>query len=342
LDAVKRDIIIPPISIRIKPTNRCNHNCFYCSTPERAKYVDGTLDTFNVRDYIPWDIMKDLLEDIKVMEVKSVILSGGGEPLLYKYIIPCLELIKEYNINLALITNGQLLEGQIAELLKDSKWIRISLDSPNKELFYEIRGLNGDLFDKLCSNIKNFIKIKNENCEVGINCVIHKKNYKYIYEMAELAKSLGVNHIKFTPVISREEAERYHTEIKEEIIKSIENAKELLETDTFKIFNAYKKEVKAAIKFKRTFTKCPILQISSCIGADCKVYFCHDKLYMKNNSYGSLKEKRFKDIWFSNKTAKIMKTLNPVNDCPHACVWEGRIKLINEYLNLNENDVDFP
>ena len=45
---------IAPIYIRIKPTNYCNHKCYYCS------YADSELglrDSVNKQDQIPWEKM---------------------------------------------------------------------------------------------------------------------------------------------------------------------------------------------------------------------------------------------------------------------------------------------
>ena len=71
---------ISPIYIRIKPTNYCNHRCYYCS------YADdelGLRDSVNRQDQISWDKMQEIISDIRDMGVKAVTFSGGGEPLLY-------------------------------------------------------------------------------------------------------------------------------------------------------------------------------------------------------------------------------------------------------------------
>ena len=75
---------ISPIYIRIKPTNYCNHRCYYCS------YADdelGLRDSVNRQDQISWDKMQEIISDIRDMGVKAVTFSGGGEPLLYPYIV---------------------------------------------------------------------------------------------------------------------------------------------------------------------------------------------------------------------------------------------------------------
>ena len=80
LDALRRGIVTAPINVLVQPTNRCDHRCFYCSYMDHAL---GLRTAVNARDEISWEIFKKVLADIAVMKVKSVILSGGGEPLLY-------------------------------------------------------------------------------------------------------------------------------------------------------------------------------------------------------------------------------------------------------------------
>lgn len=67
--------ILSPIQIRIKPTNICNHNCWYC-----AYKMDNLQLGKNMvaRDFIPKEKMMEIIEDIIEMGIKSVIFSGGG------------------------------------------------------------------------------------------------------------------------------------------------------------------------------------------------------------------------------------------------------------------------
>ncbi|MBQ8693524.1 MAG: radical SAM protein, partial [Synergistaceae bacterium] len=70
---------IAPVYIRLKPTNYCNHNCYYCS------YADSELglrDAVKKQDQIPREKMLEIIDDMADMGVKAVTFSGGGEPLV--------------------------------------------------------------------------------------------------------------------------------------------------------------------------------------------------------------------------------------------------------------------
>ena len=124
-----------PLYIRIKPTNVCNHNCYYCHY--KNPYL--ALDEYNMNDMIPREKMLEIVEDMREMGVKAVTFSGGGEPLVYPYIEETMEEILSAGIDLSIITNGSMLKGRRAELLAKAKWVRISIDSINAAKYAEIR-----------------------------------------------------------------------------------------------------------------------------------------------------------------------------------------------------------
>ncbi len=55
------DKIMAPIHIRIKPTNVCNHNCWYCAY--RADNLQLGKDMV-IKDYIPEKKMMEIIDDI--------------------------------------------------------------------------------------------------------------------------------------------------------------------------------------------------------------------------------------------------------------------------------------
>ena len=104
-----------PVYIRIKPTNKCNHNCNYCHY--RNSYLD--LDEYDPNDEIPREKMLETVGCMKELGVKAVTFSGGGEPLLYPYIEETFEAVLDAGIDLSIITNGSLLKGKRAEMGKN-------------------------------------------------------------------------------------------------------------------------------------------------------------------------------------------------------------------------------
>lgn len=328
---------IAPIYIRIKPTNYCNHRCYYCS------YADSELglrDSVNRQDQIPWEKMQEIISDMADMGVKAVTFSGGGEPLVYPHIVEAMQGILYAGIDLSVITNGQLLKGEIADVLTQAKWVRVSFDSANAETYARIRQLPMGAFDEVCDNIRHFSRMKRPGCELGINFVINHENADQVYKMAELVKGLGVNHIKYTARVTKD-LFTYHEPYKQSVIEQIHRTKAELEGEGFRIINKYEGDFDSALVFHRCYDKCYINRIFTVIAADSKVYFCHDKAYVKEGVVGDLKDQSFKALWCSDEVVKRYQEFNPQNECNHHCVYDDRNELLNIFYSLDRNHINF-
>jgi MoaA/NifB/PqqE/SkfB family radical SAM enzyme len=339
LKSLLEETVTAPVYVRIKPTNQCNHSCFYCSYDPEFEYILS--ERFKRTDKIPKEKMMEILSDFKDMGVKAVTYSGGGEPLVYPHIVETMRKTLENNIDLSIITNGQLLNGERADVLTQAKWVRVSLDSHNPELFSETRRVPETLFHELIDNLADFAKRKNSDCEFGINFVIHKKNADKIYEAAEFFRNLGMNHLKTTPLYVPEGFAEYHSSIKENVIEQIKKAQQKFEGEDFSVYDTYEKDVIGKEIHQRMHSRCYIMQIIPVIGADSSVYFCHDKTYTDKGMLGSLTDKSFKELWFSEEANKKFKSLNPRIDCPEKCTYVARNDLINSVLDCYGDHINF-
>lgn len=325
-----------PLYIRIKPTNVCNHNCYYCHY--KNPYL--TLDEYNPNDMIPREKMLEIVSDMKEMGVKAVTFSGGGEPLVYPYIEETMEKVLEAGIDLSIITNGSMLKRKKAKLLAKAKWVRISIDSINAANYAKIRGIGGDALPELLKNIEEFARIKDDTCELGINFVIGKENYMEIEHVAETMKTLGANHVKFAPLFSND-TEEYHKDIKDCVIAKLDELGQRLNDDKFKIIDLYTSDFDNYEVFKRTYSRCPIKEFVCIIAANSKVYYCHDKAYLSDGCVCDLRERSFKDGWNSDEVTKKFKEFDAMKVCKQHCVYDSRNVLINSYLDMDLNHVNF-
>jgi MoaA/NifB/PqqE/SkfB family radical SAM enzyme len=323
--------ITAPICVRVKPTNHCNHHCFYCSYDE-----DNKRSTMNRTSSIPLEKMREILDDFKEIGVKAVTFSGGGEPLTYPHIEETMEKVLESGIDLSIITNGQLLKEKKAEILSKAKWVRISLDSSDAKTFAETRRVPESWFDDLMENIKNFSRIKDPSCEFGINFVVTNSNADKVYNSIKLFKELGVNHVKITPVWVPHFSE-YHKQTKENVEEQIQQAITDFAGETFKIYETYKKDFTHSGVAHRGYGKCYHMQTVPVIAADSKVYFCHDKAYQPDGVLGSIENQSFKELWFSDKAAEIFRTFDPREGCQHHCANDKRNMGTQEMLDNPEN-----
>ncbi len=114
-----------PVVTHVMPTDICQHTCAFCSVQTR----DG--DTLKLNQIATY------LGQLKELGLKAVIISGGGNPILYPEFNSMVELIVDkFNLEVGLITNGMPLknyEGRKSwknvtpATLDRLTWIRISL-----------------------------------------------------------------------------------------------------------------------------------------------------------------------------------------------------------------------
>lgn len=332
---VKAGERIAPIYVRIKPTNRCNQNCYYCHY--KNPYLE--LDQYHPGDEIKREKMLEIIRDFKDIGVKAVTFSGGGEPLLYPFIEEVMEAVLNAGIDLSIITNGSLLTDRKAELLSKAKWVRISQESGCNKTYSEIRGVHESAFGKLCENIESFAKIKSADCELGVNFVIGPQNYREVYQAGKLMQKLGADHIKYTALMSSD-AERMHAPFKNEVIEQIHKLIAENETD-FKIINLYESDFNSNAVFGRNYDFCGIKDFVTVIAANSKIYYCHDKAYLSQGEIGDISKKSFKEVWFSEDIIQRVRKFNPQEICRHHCVYDDRNELLNHFYALNDQHINF-
>ena len=326
-----------PIHVRIKPTNVCNHNCWYCSY--KAEYLQLGQDMVE-RDYIPQDKMMEILDDCKDMGVKSITFSGGGEPFTYRYFTQTIKKLIQNNISFASLTNGSRLDGEIAELFANhATWLRISMDGYDDESYAKARDVKLGEFSKIIQNMKNFSAL-NGKCALGISFIVDKKNYKHINNFVKLIKSTGASSIKISPCIVSDISSQnndYHKVLFDEVQDQILKAKESFEDESFEIYNSYHL---FGDEMDKTYTWCPYSQILPIIGADLNIYPCQDKAYnLDNGLVGTIKDKSFKEFWHVDKE-KFFK-INPARDCKNRCVADEKNKMILDYLDVDSEHLGF-
>ena len=190
LDVLKsmQDGAWKPIELTLAPTDRCNLNCSFCSVKNREM------------DELDFEELKLALVDLYTLGLKSVVLSGGGEPILYPYINELISFIKVLDMDVGLITNGINLNKKITiESLQQLTWIRISLNSLDyvKQLELELP----------------------EDLDVGLSYVWNEKtDDEVLYKVELLANRLKVNFVRVVPDCSDiEKQKEYDTIIKETI-----------------------------------------------------------------------------------------------------------------------------
>ena len=331
------DKIMSPIHMRIKPTNICAHNCWYCAY--RADNLQLGKD-MKKKDHISKEKMMEIINDVVDMGVKAVTFSGGGDPFYYPYLFETVKNLSQTSVKFAALTNGAKLQGELAEIFAYyGTWLRISMDGWDDESYSSYRRVPEGEFTKVMSNMENFKKIGGK-CYLGVSLIVDKNNAPYIYKFIKRLKNIGVDSVKISPCIVSDngiENNKYHQPIFEKVKQQVEKAVVDLAAGKFEVFDAYHELDE---KFRKNYTWCPYIQILPVIGADLNVYSCQDKAYnLGEGLIGSIKNQRFRDFWFSGKN-KFFK-INPFVHCDHHCVANAKNKLILDYLDADKEHLGF-
>ena len=337
IQAIEQGEVVAPIHIRVKPTNHCNHKCWYCAYRTNDLLLG---DEMEEKDSIPEDKMLALAHEFIDMGVKAVTFSGGGEPLLYKPLPHIIKVLASGGIRVAALSNGSNLKGRVADAFAEyGTWVRISLDAWDDDSYVKSRGAQKADFSKLIGNIRSFTS-RDSKCVLGVSFIVGHNNYQHIAEICELLKDCGVDHVKVSgAVVSNDAAGNniYHSEIKEEVAKQITAAQSLSDS-SFTILNHYHDLEE---RFEKHYHTCYFLQYLTVIGADQNVYTCQDKAYTKPGRMGSIADRTFKDFWFSEENKHFLNSFDPAEMCQHHCVSHAKNLAINEFISLDHEHAYF-
>lgn len=326
-----------PIHVRIKPTNRCNHSCWYCAYRADNLQLGESMD---LADTIPESKMFEIVEDLIVMGVRAVTFSGGGEPLLYKPLPEVVRRLATNGIQVATLTNGSNLRGPMADAFAEyGTWVRVSMDGWNDESYAAARSVRGNAYSRIIDNLRAFVT-RRSACALGVSFIVTQNNVTHLYDVCALLKGIGVGHVKISAaVVSNDAAEtaRYHYAIAAEARSQIARARELVD-ESFAVLDHYHETEE---RFEKSYRTCPAARLLTVIGADCEIYVCQDKAYTETGRLGSIRERRFADVWSAPETRVRLSELDPSQDCRHHCVSHRKNMLLTDFLSQDPRHVAF-
>src|SRR5687768_2458072 len=109
-------------SLRVSLTNTCNLACVYCVSPKN--------NTESKETVLEYGALANAVHKIHEATNLKTIRLTGGEPTLYKYLIPFIKKISIPGVEIKMTSNGTLLKNLLPELAETSlKKINISLDA---------------------------------------------------------------------------------------------------------------------------------------------------------------------------------------------------------------------
>lgn len=166
---------------------QCNMLCKHCWI-----FEDDSEDKI-----ISMDLVDNILDEAKMLDVKSIKISGG-EPLLNIEITEkIINFALENNINIVVETNGLLLNENFLKNIPHNVHFSISIDSTDEKIHDLFRGVKG-AFQKTISNLK---LLRKYDFPFNITFSFSNDNLSEIPKMITLSKKLGANSLKLNPIM---------------------------------------------------------------------------------------------------------------------------------------------
>jgi radical SAM protein with 4Fe4S-binding SPASM domain len=210
---LRAGVSAPPVQVDMKINNACNLRCRMCPQWGEAGYNHERFDP----DVLPLEVYQRLIDEIAHLTPWLYI--WGGEPFLYRDLVPLLAHAKGRGLTVSLVTNGTRVEGHGPTLVDMGLDILLfSVDGP-RDTHDNIRGYQG-AFEKTVGAIRTIQAEKRRRGRVRpyvvMVSVITADNQDELEAVFELASSLEIDLVLAVfGWFQTPESGRRHTEILE-------------------------------------------------------------------------------------------------------------------------------
>lgn len=174
-----------PKIIFFETTSSCNLNCVHCRRSDISNNSNKDLSTDEIYHII------DSISDY----AKPMFILSGGEPLVRDDIFDIVNYAQNKGLQIALATNGTLIDEEMALKIKESgiRRVSVSLDGASAQTHDSIRKIDG-AFDRSLKGIEN---LKANGISFQLNFTIIKDNQSEIEDVYKLAIELKADALHY-------------------------------------------------------------------------------------------------------------------------------------------------
>jgi len=318
---------IAPIHMDIGATKLCNAKCVYCY---------GIYQEMS-RDIIPADILIRLLSDAPHLGVKSLTITGDGEPTLNPALYDAVQAGFKAGLDIGIATNGIALDiAKLAILLGTCTWLRFNLSGYGEEGYKSIHGV--PQWERVQANILLASELKKEygyKCTIGLQMVLIPSALPHVIPISKFAIKNGIDYFVIKQysdpgcsLMSQFNLDWYNNT---EVLNTLYEA-EQMSTGGTKIVPKWGMIKSMGVRPYDHCMDCPLIfQVSG----NSKCYPCG---YLFNNEeycYGDLKKQTLQEIITSKRYWDIidkMAKFDVHKDCHGNCRHDFTNEFIHNYL----------
>jgi radical SAM protein with 4Fe4S-binding SPASM domain len=184
------------LTMRLETSRACDLQCIYCNT---AAGVGAPHE-------IALPTMQMAIHQARDLGAESVVIIGGGEPLLYRHIRQLIAYVSDLGLIPVIITNGSQLTDDLCAFLCDNNASILlkcdSLDRDTQDLLAGRAGAHATILRALDRLMRaGFATSSRRTLRIGLSFVVTKINYEHILPIWKLCRdnALFPNFEEFIP-----------------------------------------------------------------------------------------------------------------------------------------------
>ena len=182
--------------ISIEILQRCPNRCIYCSSHSNPQATH----------LIPFEIIKNIIDDAKCLGCKTVCLSGG-EPFLHPQILDIISYIAKKRLTCYVYTSGIYMKDEVYSSLPNEyiEAIRgmvdkviFNVEADSSTLYDKIMGTDVGGFDMMKKSINDCVS---SGLVVETHVVPMQVNFKHLKSIFEMCYQLGVSKVSILRLV---------------------------------------------------------------------------------------------------------------------------------------------
>jgi len=263
------------------------------------------------------------LSGIGEIKVKGMIITGGGEPCLFKDLGLFVKKVSNTGIDVTLTTNGQLIHRHFTELMHHLKRIRFSIDAASPDTFKVTHGMKEKDFHQVIENLQAAVCYKRQEklpIDIGVSYLLCDANLKEIDTAVEFYRNKGIDFLHFKPMQFMDTAsKRYYYKTYTGMGKLASKISSIAE-DGFRVTLSRENYYRTS-RPNIVYDRCHGAFFDLIIGADGKAYTCCHFKYDPKFCYGDLHRDTLVDL--------LKKVNAPVSE---KCFAHCKMDALNQFV----------
>lgn len=302
-----------PLFIEIYPTFRCNLRCKFCFLDKPTEDMNYEM---NYEDFINI-INQSLHNDVFYISLL------GGEPFLLPWITDAIQYCEKNKMRLEIVSNGTLITDEDIQVLKNTKYVSISLSLHGKKTTHNYLSSSSEVYQKIIKTMENLYE---NNINFGIGCTISKINCKVseLNHILDISQKFDVENVSYRSYQNFGYGKKSEDEL---LISNSEVLNEYKKIERRENLNTYLLGSFAFLDFdeKVPENRLNLLRYSFCSAAvrkldvlpDSKVTPCIQLWQLDKRNYiiGDLKKEEILEVWKNAEMLNELRILEPPEYC---------------------------